>query len=134
MKLVDSAGRVDQFYKKFGKSSLSPNSTSESQEVDTATKNDNIDTNVEKSTPEVEKSSENNEIVQKNTQKSEADKSEIIDKKIFIYFMNYILYDTEDIDLFYPFTFTRPLSEMRLASGTVREKFGKSFLANVFHA
>ena len=35
--------------------------------------------------------------------------------------MNYILYDTEDIDLFYPFTFTRPLSEMRLASGTVRE-------------
>ena len=75
MKLVDSAGRVDKFYKKFGKSSFSPKSTSESQEVDTATNNDNIDTNVEKSTPEVEKSSENNEIVQKNTQKSEADKS-----------------------------------------------------------
>lgn len=75
MKLVDSAGRVDKFYKKFGKSSLNPKSISESQEVDTATKNDNIDTNVEKSTPEVEKSSENNEIVQKNTQKSEADKS-----------------------------------------------------------
>ena len=37
MKLVDSAGRVDKFYKKFGKSSLSPKSTSESQEVDTAT-------------------------------------------------------------------------------------------------
>lgn len=39
--------------------------------------------------------------------------------------MNYILYDTEDIDLFYPFTFTRPLSEMRLASGTVREIWQK---------
>ena len=44
MKLVDSAGRVDKFYKKFGKSSLSPKSTSESQEVDTATNNNNIDT------------------------------------------------------------------------------------------
>lgn len=75
MKLVDSAGRVDKFYKKFGKSSLSPKIKSESQEVDTATITDNLDTNVKKSKSEVEKSSESNEPVEKNTPKSEADKS-----------------------------------------------------------
>ena len=75
MKLVDSAGRVDKFYKKFGKSSLSPKIKSESQEVDTATITDNLDTNVKKSKSEVEKSSESNEPVEKNTQKSEVDKS-----------------------------------------------------------
>ena len=75
MKLVDSAGRVDKFYKKFGKSSLSPKIKSESQEAHTATNTDNLDTNVKKSTPEVEKSSESNETVEKKSQKSETDKS-----------------------------------------------------------
>ena len=75
MKLVDSAGRVDKFYKKFGKSSFSPKNTSESQKTDIATTTDKTDGNVEKSTQKVEKPSENNEIVEKNTQKSEGVKS-----------------------------------------------------------
>ncbi len=75
MKLVDSAGRVDKFYKKFGKSSLGSKKTANVPESDTATSNDNLDANLEKPTQKVEMSSENKEIAKKNTQKPEADKS-----------------------------------------------------------
>ena len=75
MKLVDSAGRVDKFYKKFGKSSLGSKKTANVPESDTATSNDNLDANLDKPTQKVEMSSENKEIAEKNTQKPEADKS-----------------------------------------------------------
>jgi len=35
--------------------------------------------------------------------------------------MNYILFDPPEIERFYPFTLTRPLSEMRVFGGTVKE-------------
>ena len=35
--------------------------------------------------------------------------------------MNYILYDPEDIENFYPFTLTRPLCQMRVFGGTIKE-------------
>ena len=35
--------------------------------------------------------------------------------------MNYILFDPSDIEKFYPFTLTRPLGEMRLFGGTIKE-------------
>ena len=35
--------------------------------------------------------------------------------------MNYILYDPKDIENFHPFTLTRPLCEMRVFGGTIKE-------------
>lgn len=75
MKLVDSAGRVDKFYKKFGKSSFGQKNTIDSQETDTVASNDNVDANLEKSTHKAEMPSKNDEIAKKNTPKIEADKS-----------------------------------------------------------
>lgn len=37
--------------------------------------------------------------------------------------MNYILFDPPDIERFYPFTLTRPLGEMRLFNGTIKENW-----------
>ncbi|RPG58180.1 MAG: glucose-1-phosphate thymidylyltransferase [Flavobacteriales bacterium TMED191] len=39
--------------------------------------------------------------------------------------MNYILYDPEDIENFYPFTLTRPLCQMRVFGGTIKEHWEK---------
>tara|TARA_B100000965_G_C19525392_1_gene728531 strand:+ start:244 stop:1302 length:1059 start_codon:yes stop_codon:yes gene_type:complete len=41
--------------------------------------------------------------------------------------MNYILFDPPEIERFYPFTMTRPLGEMRLFGGTIKEIW-ESFL------
>jgi len=39
--------------------------------------------------------------------------------------MNYILFDPPDLDRFYPFTFTRPLGEMRIFGGTIKQHWEK---------
>ena len=39
--------------------------------------------------------------------------------------MNYILFDPPEIEKFYPFTLTRPLGEMRVFGGTIKELWEK---------
>ena len=39
--------------------------------------------------------------------------------------MNYILFDPPNIERFYPFTLTRPLGEMRVFGGTIKELWEK---------
>ena len=39
--------------------------------------------------------------------------------------MNYILFDPPEIERFYPFTLTRPLGELRVFGGTLKELWEK---------
>jgi len=45
--------------------------------------------------------------------------------------MNYILFDPPEIEQFYPFTLTRPLGEMRVFGGTIKELWEKHLDAKV---
>ena len=45
--------------------------------------------------------------------------------------MNYILFDPHDIERYYPFTLTRPLGEMRVFGGTIKEVWEKYLGCNI---
>ena len=47
--------------------------------------------------------------------------------------MNYILFDPPDIEKFYPFTLTRPLGEMRIFGGTIRELWEEELGCRISH-
>ena len=47
--------------------------------------------------------------------------------------MNYILFDPPEIEKFYPFTLTRPLAEMRVFGGTIKELWEQFLGCKVSH-
>lgn len=47
--------------------------------------------------------------------------------------MNYILFDPPEIERFYPFTLTRPLAEMRIFGGTIKEIWERFLGCKVSH-
>ena len=46
--------------------------------------------------------------------------------------MNYIIFEPTNIERFYPFSLTRPLGEMRIFGGTIKEIWEK-ILNQKFH-
>jgi len=47
--------------------------------------------------------------------------------------MNYILFDPPEIEKFYPFTLTRPLAQMRVFGGTIKEIWERFLGCEVSH-